>query len=84
MSDERPTQTVEAAVEEPRSTGRSVAAVVCLVLAALLMTPAAVAYWGHRTLNDTQRYVDTVGPLVHSPEVQTAIATTVTDAIEKQ
>ncbi len=55
-----------------------------MVLAALLTTPAAIAYWGQRTLNDTQRYVDTVGPLVNSPEVQDAIATTVADAIEKQ
>jgi hypothetical protein len=46
--------------------------------------PAAVAYWGQRTLNDTQRYVDTVEPLVSSPEVQAVIATKVTDAIEKQ
>ena len=52
--------------------------------AGLLTTPAAVAYWGQRTLNDTQRYVDTVEPLVDSPEVQDVIATKVTDAIEKQ
>ncbi|HEY9379329.1 MAG TPA: hypothetical protein VIQ02_19795 [Jiangellaceae bacterium] len=84
MSDELPTQPVATTVSERRSRGRSIAAVVCVVLAALLMTPAAVAYWGHRTLNDTQRYVDTVGPLVNSPEVQTAIATTVTDAIQSQ
>src|SRR3954447_9097968 len=69
---------------EHRSRGRSVAAVICVVLAALLTTPAAVAYWGQRTLNDTQRYVDTVAPLVASPEVQDVIATKVTDAIEKQ
>ncbi len=55
-----------------------------MVLAALLTVPAALAYWGQRTLNDTQRYVDTVGPLVESPEVQSAIATTVTDAIQAQ
>ena len=70
-------------VERP-SRARSVAAVICVVLAGLLTTPAAVAYWGQRTLNDTQRYVDTVGPLVDSPEVQDVIATKVTDAIEKQ
>ena len=52
------------------SKGRSAAAVICLVLAALLTTPAAIAYWGQRTLNDTTRYVNTVGPLVNSPEVQ--------------
>jgi hypothetical protein len=48
------------------------------------MTPAVVAYWGQRTLNDSQRYVDTVGPLVDSPEVQDAIATKVTGAIQQQ
>ena len=60
------------------------AAIICLVLAGLLTTPAAVAYWGQRTLNDAQRYVDTVQPLVSSPEVQDVIATKVTDAIEQQ
>ncbi len=71
-------------VVERSSRGRSVAAIVCIVLAGLLTTPAAVAYWGQRTLNDTQRYVDTVQPLVSSPEVQDVIATKVTDAIEQQ
>ena len=75
---------VQAPAAERPSRGRSVAAVICVVLAALLTTPAAVAYWGQRTLNDTTRYVDTVGPLVNSPEVQDAIATKVTDAIEQQ
>ena len=64
--------------------GRAIAAAVCLVLAAVLTVPASFAYWGQRTINDGQRYVDTVGPLVDSPEVQTAIATKVTDAIEEQ
>jgi hypothetical protein len=84
MPDERPTQPIATTVAERRGTGRSVAAAVCVVLAALLTTPAAIAYWGQRTLNDTQRYVDTVGPLVDSPQVQDAIATTVTDAIQAQ
>jgi hypothetical protein len=54
------------------------------VVAALLTTPAGVAYWGQRTLNDGQRYLDTVGPLVDSPQVQEAISTKVIDAIEAQ
>jgi hypothetical protein len=54
------------------------------VIAALLTTPAAVAFWGQRTINDSQRYIETVGPLVNSPEVQAAIATKVTDAIQQQ
>jgi hypothetical protein len=78
-----PTVPVQAPAAKP-SKGRSVAAVICLVLAALLTTPAAIAYWGQRTLNDTTRYVNTVAPLVNSPEVQNAIAIQVTDAIEKQ
>ena len=66
------------------SRGRSIAAVICLVLAGLLTTPAAVAYWGQRTLNDAERYVETVGPLIESPEVQDVIATRVTGAIQQQ
>ena len=84
MSDAQPTQPIATTVTDRRGTGRSIAAVVCVVLAALLTTPAAIAYWGQRTLNDTERYVDTVGPLVDSPQVQDAIATAVADAIEKQ
>jgi hypothetical protein len=69
---------------ERPSRSRSITAIVCVVLAGLLTTPAAVAYWGQRTLNDTQRYVATVEPLVESTEIQDVIATTVTDAIETQ
>jgi hypothetical protein len=64
--------------------GRGIAAVLCLVLAALLTTPAALAYWSQRTINDTTRYVETVGPLVNSPEVQSAVATKVASALEQQ
>ena len=84
MSDSGSTQTIEPSTAERRRTGRSIGVVVCVVLAVLLTTPAVVAFWGQRTLNDAQRYLDTVGPLVNSPEVQDAIATTVTNAIEQQ
>jgi hypothetical protein len=84
VSDTQPTHAAPAAVQERYGKGRSIAAVICLVLAALLTVPAAFAFWGQRTLNDTQRYVDTVGPLIHSPAVQDAIATRVTDVIDKQ
>jgi len=69
---------------DQRSRGRSIAAVICVVLAALLTIPAAVAFWGQRTLTDTQRYLDTVGSLVDSAVVQDAVATRVTDAIQQQ
>ncbi len=67
-----------------RGRGMSIVAWICFVLAAVLTVPSAVAYWGQRTLNDTSRYVATVGPLIDDPAVQQAIATTVTNAIEKQ
>lgn len=74
---------VEAPRKEKRVTGRSVAALVCFVLAALLTTPAVVGYWGQRTLTDTDRYVATVGPLAADPEVQAATAAAITRAFEK-
>jgi hypothetical protein len=74
----------EQGVAQRPSRGRSIVAAVCLVVAALLTTPAAVAFWGQRTLNDSQRYIQTVGPLVDSPQVQAAIATKVTNAIQQQ
>ena len=84
MSDSGSTQTIAPPTAERRRTGRSIGVVVCVVLAVLLTTPALVAFWGQRTLNDTQRYLDTVGPLVNSAEVQDANGTTVTNAIEQQ
>jgi hypothetical protein len=69
---------------ERASSGRGIAVVICLVLAALLTAPAAVAYWGQRTLNDNARYVQTVGPLVDSSKVQSAVAAKVTTALERQ
>ena len=94
MSDAEPTIPIQAGGSEQPATqalaaarpsrGRTVGAAICLILAMLLTTPAIIAYWGQRTLNDTERYLDTVAPLIDSPEVQDAIATTVTDAISKQ
>ncbi|WP_159081330.1 hypothetical protein [Nocardioides sediminis] len=78
-----PSARAPADAERP-SRARAIAAGLCLVLAALLTVPAGLAYWGQRTINDGQRYVDTVGPLVDSPEVQAAVATKVTEAIQKQ
>jgi hypothetical protein len=83
MTDTHQVDAVAAAAPQ-RSKARSISAVVCLLLAALLTVPAAFAYWGQRTLNDTQRYVATVGPLIDAPAVQDAIATRVTDVIDKQ
>lgn len=85
MSDQTTTESSAAPLAHPRGgSGRRASAAISLILAILLTAPAGLAYWGQRTLNDTQRYLDTVGPLVDSPEVQDAIATTVTSAIQQQ
>jgi hypothetical protein len=49
MSDSRSAQSSDTIVGERGGRGWSVVALVCVVLAALLTTPAAVAYWGQRT-----------------------------------
>lgn len=84
MSDTATIEIAAAPHERSGGSGRKAVAAICVILAILLTTPSALAYWGQRTLNDTQRYLDTVGPLVDSPKVQEAIATTVTNAIQQQ
>jgi len=84
MSDLQPISSAEATAPAPRTRWRSIAAAVCVVLAALLTVPAGLAFWGQRTLNDGQRYLATVGPLVDSPQVQAAISTKAINAIEAQ
>ena len=84
MSERQPASGAETTAAAGRTRWRSVAAGVCVVLAALLTVPAGIAFWGQRTLNDGQRYLATVGPLVDSPQVQEAISTKAIDAIEAQ
>ena len=60
---------------------RSIAALVIFIIAALLTPIALVGHWGHRTVIDSERYIDTVGPLVSNPEVQDGIVTAITDAV---
>jgi hypothetical protein len=84
MSDSQPAPSVETTAPARRTRWRSIAAAVCVVLAALLTVPAGIAFWGQRTLNDGQRYLATVGPLVDSPQVQEAISTKAIAAIEAQ
>ena len=83
MTEAPPTEPLPAAPAAP-SRARTVSAVICFLLAAVLTTPAAVAFWGQRTLTDPQRYIETVGPLVNSAEVQEAIGTAAIQTFEKQ
>lgn len=50
-------------------TSRWVAAVLCAVLAAVLLAGGAAAIWADRTLFDTDRYVATFGPLSDDPDL---------------
>ncbi len=84
MSDLQPTPSAETDAPARPTRWRSIAAAVCVVVAALLTVPAGIAFWGQRTLNDGQRYLATVGPLVESPQVQAAISTKAINAIEAQ
>ena len=60
---------------------RSIASLLIFILAAVLAIPAMVGHWGHRTVIDAGRYIETVGPLGTSPEVQEAVADAVTQAV---
>ncbi len=66
------------------SRARTISALICFILAAVLTTPAALAFWGQRTLTNTQRYIETVGPLVQSPQVQEAIGSAAIQTFEQQ
>jgi hypothetical protein len=63
---------------------RSIAAVVALILGLGLLPLSTVSYWGNRTISDAQRYIETVGPLANSPEVQDSISTFLSNKIEQQ
>lgn len=67
--------------ERPKSTGKSISALILFVLAVILTIPATIGQWGHQTLLDETTYIETVGPLASSPEVQEAISGAVTDAV---
>lgn len=63
---------------------RSVAALLIFMLAAALTPVAIVGHWGHRTVIDSSRYIETVGPLMATPEVQEALTDAVTAAVIEQ
>ena len=65
----------------PRRGLRAVACVVLITLGALLAPAGAVAAWAQRELTDTDRYVETVGPLASDPVVQSAVAGRLTEAV---
>ncbi|HEY7859432.1 MAG TPA: hypothetical protein VIC82_13120 [Candidatus Nanopelagicales bacterium] len=67
-----------------RFDGRGLTAWALLIITAILFPVALTAYWGQRTLTDTQRYVATVGPLAQDSTVQQAVSAKVTAVIVNQ
>ncbi|MEY4137212.1 MAG: hypothetical protein RL205_1340 [Actinomycetota bacterium] len=77
--------TAVSAPKKQRKIGvRSVAALLVFIIAVLVTPVALVGHWGHRTVIDTTRYLETVGPLAADPAVQESISTAVTNAITTQ
>ena len=77
--------TAVAAPKKQRKIGvRSVAALLVFIIAVLVTPVALIGHWGHRTVIDTTRYLETVGPLAADPSVQESISTAVTNAITSQ
>lgn len=84
MSTAAPTPTTIGSTPEPqkRRLGiRSIAAGLCLVLATIMLPAGGLAFWGQRTLTDTERFVETVAPLATDQAIINAVADTVTTAL---
>lgn len=75
---------LEALNAKRRFDGRALTAWVLFIIAAILFPVGLTAYWGQRTLTDTQRYVATVAPLAQDPTVKRAVAEKVTLVIVTQ
>ncbi|MCT7356706.1 hypothetical protein N4P33_31860 [Streptomyces sp. 15-116A] len=60
---------------------RSLGAALLIGLAALLSLLSVVAVWADSIVQDTDRYVATVGPLADDPEVQRAVTDRVTTVV---
>ncbi|MCD9901090.1 hypothetical protein LUR56_16020 [Streptomyces sp. MT29] len=60
---------------------RSFASVLLVLFAALLAMLSVVAVWANSVVQDTDRYVATVGPLASDPDVQGAVTDRVTDVV---
>jgi hypothetical protein len=75
---------VAAPKKQSKIGARSIAALLVFVIAVLITPVALIGHWGHRTVIDTSRYLETVGPLVSDPAVQESISAAVTKALTSQ
>ena len=57
----------------PRHRGRWFASWVLIVVGSLLVPVSVTSLWLNRTITDTDRYVETVAPLIRDQDIQRAI-----------
>lgn len=75
---------VAAPVKKPsKHRGRTISAVVLVLIAALLAPVALISSWARAELVDTTRFVETFAPLAQDPDVQTFIAGEVSTGIKE-
>ena len=63
---------------------RSIAALLALILGVGLLPLGTITYWGHRTVTDTERYLETMQPLAYDEDVQDSLSVFLTGKIEEQ
>jgi hypothetical protein len=68
----------------PRQLGRKIGAVILIVLASVLAPISTMGVWLRNQVTDTDRYVETVQPLVSNPAIQTLVADRVTQRLFEQ
>jgi hypothetical protein len=79
-----PTAEMEPAAEATRKVGarwRRVMVIVLAVLTCLSILASTVGVWAHRTLLNTDSWVNAVGPLAENPEITDAVAKRLTDEL---
>lgn len=72
------------AASGPRHRGRWFASWVLIVVGSLLVPISVISVWLDRTITDTDRYVETVSPLIRDPDIQKAIEKRLENALYEQ
>ena len=67
--------------ENPKRRVRRTFVTLLIILTAIGVAASTTAVWAHQVVFDTDRFVETVGPLIDDPNVQDALATRLSDAV---
>lgn len=76
-----PTGAAAAAVVPSGGRWRAVIASLLIALGCVLAIPATAAVWLDSVVTNTDRYVETVGPLARNPDIERAVTNRVTDRL---